>query len=159
MKTIIAMSVLCLCFAPMVYAQAERSGTMPGIYLPSQMKWADGPASLPAGARIVLLEGDPTKEGPVTLRLLLPDGYKVAPHMHPQIEHVTVLSGTFYLGMGDKFDQTAGHEMPAGTFGFWPAGMKHFAWTKGETIIQLHGVGPWAINYVNPADDPRNAKR
>jgi hypothetical protein len=87
------------------------------------------------------------------MRLLMPDGYKIAPHTHPKVEHVTVISGTFNLGMGEKFDESAGRAMPAGTFGFWPAGMKHFAWAKGETIIQLHGIGPWTINYLNPADD------
>lgn len=125
------------------------------IHQPAQINWQQGPVSLPSGAKFAVLEGDPTKDGPFTMRLLFPDGYKVPPHTHPKVEHVTVISGTLNLGMGEKFDQSAGHEMPAGTFGFWPAGMKHFAWAKGETIIQLHGIGPWTINYLNPADDPR----
>jgi quercetin dioxygenase-like cupin family protein len=128
------------------------------IHQPTEIKWQQGPASLPSGAKLALLEGDPTKDGPFTMRLLLPDGYKISPHTHPKVEHVTVIAGTFNLGMGEKFDQSAGHEMPAGTFGFWPAGMKHFAWAKGETIIQLHGIGPRTINYLNPADDPRQKK-
>lgn len=130
-----------------------------GIYTPSQMPWKPGPASLPAGAQVAVLEGDPAKSGFFTLRLRLPDGYKIPPHWHPKVEHVTVISGTFNLGMGSKFDQNATREMPAGTFGFWPAGMNHFAWAKGETVLQLHGFGPWSIHYINPADDPRNAKR
>jgi quercetin dioxygenase-like cupin family protein len=125
------------------------------IHQTPQIKWQQGPASLPPGAKLALLEGDPAKDGPFTMRLLMPDGYKIPPHTHPKVEHVTVITGTFNLGMGEKFDANAGREMPAGTFGFWPAGMKHFAWTKGETIIQLHGIGPWTINYLNPADDPR----
>jgi quercetin dioxygenase-like cupin family protein len=125
------------------------------IYELSQIKWQHGPAALPAGAKLAVLEGDPAKDGAFTMRLLMPDGYKIPPHTHPKVEHVTVISGTFNLGMGEKFDQSGGHEMPAGTFGFWPAGMKHFAWVKGETIIQLHGIGPWTITYVNPTDDPR----
>ena len=68
---------------------------------------------------------------------------------------MTVISGTFNFGMGDKFDESKTKPMPAGTFGFWPAGMKHFAWVKGETVVQLHGIGPWKIEYLNPADDPR----
>ena len=128
------------------------------IHQPAQINWQQGPASLPSGAKLAVLEGDPTKDGPFTMRLLLPDGYKIPPHMHPKVEHVTVISGTFNLGMGEKFDQSAGHEMPAGTFGFWPAGMNHFAWAKGETIIQLYGIGPWTINYLNPVDDPRQKK-
>ena len=102
-----------------------------------------------------VLFGDPAKEGPFTMRILMPDGYKIPPHIHPKTERVTVISGTFNFGMGDKFDQAATQELPAGAFGFWPAGMTHFAWAKGETVVQVHGVGPWGIEYVNPADDPR----
>jgi hypothetical protein len=87
-----------------------------------------------------------------------PAGYRVPPHTHPAAERVTVLSGTFYIGMGEKFDEKAGKEMAAGAFGRWPAGMKHFAWAKGETVIQLHGTGPWSIEYVNSDADPRKEK-
>src|SRR5437763_814547 len=99
-----------------------------GLYPPKQIKWKDGPASLPAGAKLAVLEGDPAKEGPFVMRLLLPDGYRIPPHVHPKAERLTVLAGTFNIGMGDKFDPKAGREMPTGTFGTWPAGMKHFAW-------------------------------
>ena len=128
------------------------------LYAPDQIEWTAGPASLPRGAQAAVLEGDPTKEGPFTMRLKLPDGWKVPPHTHPKVEHVTVISGTFNFGMGEKFDQAATRPMPAGTFGFWPAGMKHFAWARGETVVQLHGIGPWSIEYVDPNDDPRKAK-
>ena len=140
-------------------AQTRNSEmTGPGIYAPDQITWKEGPASLPAGARVAVLEGDPAKTGFFTLRLRLPDGYRIPPHWHPKVEHVTVISGTLNLGMGRTFDQSATRALSAGTFGFWPAGMNHFAWAKEETIIQLHGFGPWVINYINPADDPRNAK-
>jgi hypothetical protein len=125
----------------------------------AEIQWKDGPASLPAGAKIAVLEGDPTKDGFFTMRLWFPDGFKVQPHWHPRIEHVTVISGTLNIGMGDKFDQAVTRAMPAGTFGFWPPQMHHFAWAKGETVIQLHGIGPWMINYLNPADDPRNVRK
>lgn len=128
------------------------------LYAPSEVKWKDGPGSLPAGAKFAVLEGDPAKEGPFLMRLWMPDSYKIQPHTHPKVERITVISGTFNLGMGDKFDQSATRAMPAGTYGFWPAGMQHFAWTKGETVLQLHGIGPWTITYVNPADDPRAKK-
>src|SRR5262249_11816926 len=105
-----------------------------------------------------VLEGNPTKEGPFVIRLKLPDGYRIAPHTHPKPERLTIISGTFHLGMGEVFDTSKGMEMPAGTYGTWPEGMKHFAWTKGETVVQLHGAGHWAIVYVNPADDPRKTK-
>ena len=108
---------------------------------------------------MAVLDGDPNKEGPFTIRLQSPDGYKVAPHTHPTTERITVISGTFHLGMGDNFDEGAGREMGAGSFGVMPAGMKHFAWVTGDTVIQVHGEGPFQIKYVNPADDPRNAKR
>jgi hypothetical protein len=122
---------------------------------PSSVMWGPGPASVPAGAQAALLEGDPAKPGPFTLRLKMPDGYKIAPHFHPADEHVTVIQGTFVLGMGEKFEQSAGRDLTVGSFAVMPTGTRHFAWTKGETIIQLHGVGPWGLIYVNPADDPR----
>jgi quercetin dioxygenase-like cupin family protein len=107
---------------------------------------------------IAVLEGDPTKEGPFVFRLKLPDGYRVPPHTHPKTERVTVISGSFNIGMGERFDQEATKLMPAGTYGYWEAGMKHFVWAKGETILQFHGMGPWSIKYVDPRDDPRNSK-
>ena len=130
-----------------------------GLFTPTEVQWGQGPASLQKGARMVILEGDPTQEGPFTMRLWFPDGFVVAPHWHTQVEHVTVISGVLNFGMGEKFDRGATREMPAGSFGFWPVGMKHFAWTKGETVLQLHGRGPWTITYVNPSDDPRQQKK
>jgi quercetin dioxygenase-like cupin family protein len=126
------------------------------LYPSDKLKWQEGPPSLPKGARIAVLEGNPAKEGPFVFRLKIPDGYRVPPHVHPKTERITVLSGTFHVGMGDKFDAKAGKAMPAGTYGHWPAGMKHFVWAKGETVLQFHGMGPWSIQYVNPDDDPRN---
>jgi quercetin dioxygenase-like cupin family protein len=120
------------------------------------VQWRQGPPSLPKGAMIAVLEGDPAKEGPFVLRVKMPDGYAIPPHTHPKVERITVVSGTFNVGMGDKVDRTKGQAMSAGTYGYWPAGMKHFVWAKGETVLQFHGSGPWTIEYVNPADDPRN---
>lgn len=128
------------------------------LHRPDALKWQDGPPSLPPGAKIAVLEGDPTKPGPFVFRVKVPDGYKIPPHTHPKPERVTVVSGTFNLGMGDKFDATKTEALPIGTFGTWPAGMKHFVWVKGETVVQFHGDGPWKIEYVNPADDPRGKK-
>lgn len=120
-----------------------------------EIKWVDGPPSLPKGAKIAVLEGDPNKEGPFVFRVRAPDGYRIPPHTHPKMERVTVISGTFHIGMGEEFNAEAARPMPAGTYGYWPPGMTHFVWVKGETIVQFHGDGPWTINYVNPADDPR----
>lgn len=119
------------------------------------IEWKPGPPSLPRGAQIAVLEGDPTKAGPFVFRVKVPDGYRIPVHTHPKTERVTVIAGTFHIGMGDKFDQKATKAMPAGTYGYWKAGMKHFVWVKGETIVQFHGEGPWVINYVDPRDDPR----
>jgi quercetin dioxygenase-like cupin family protein len=86
---------------------------------------------------------------------MFPAGYRIPPHSHPGDEHVTVISGNLNVGMGDTFDRKKPTVLHPGTFGVIPAGMHHFAWTKGPTVIQLHGNGPWSINYVNPADAPK----
>jgi quercetin dioxygenase-like cupin family protein len=129
------------------------------VFAPADITWGDGPPSLPPGVKLAVLAGDPTKAGPFTIRLQAPDGYKIPAHTHPTAENVTVISGTLHLGTGDKLDESAGHEMTAGTFAVMPAGMKHFAWMTGETVVQVHSTGPFQIKYVNPADDPRNAKK
>jgi hypothetical protein len=131
---------------------------MASIRRPDELKWQAGPPSLPPGAQIAVLEGNPAKEGPFVFRIKVPDGYRVPPHTHPRPERVTILSGTFYIGMGEKFDTARGKEMPAGTYGTWPPRMNHFVWVKGETVVQFHGEGPWMIHYLNPDDDPRNKK-
>ena len=126
---------------------------------PADMQWGDGPPALPAGAKLAVLEGDPGKAQAFTIRLRVPDGYKVQPHWHPTTEHVTVISGTFHIAMGDKFDDTKGTALPAGSFGYMGPKMHHYAWFTGDSEIQIHGIGPFALNYVNPADDPRHAKK
>ena len=126
---------------------------------PDALKSQDGPASLPKGAKIAVLEGDAGKEGPFVFRVKAPDGYRIPPHTLPQMERVTVISGQFNTGMGDKFDEKALRPMSAGTYGFWDTSMKHFVQIKGETVVQFHGQGPWSIQYVNPADDLRKAAR
>jgi hypothetical protein len=126
----------------------------------SDMQWGPGPDSLPSGAQMSVLDGDPSKAGtPFVIRAKLPDGYKVAPHWHPTAENVSVISGEFTLGMGDKWDDSKMTTLKAGGFAKMPKTMHHFAGVKGETIIQIHGVGPFAITYVNPNDDPRKKKK
>ena len=139
-------------------AEEKQSSEM-GFYSPTSIEWKPGPAAIPAGAKMAVLEGDPTKEGMFVVRFQFPDGYHIPAHTHPKTERVTVISGTLLLAMDENLDRPAAKPQTAGTYGFWPAGMKHAAWSEGETVIQLHGVGPWQINYVNPADDPRNAKK
>lgn len=129
------------------------------VFPPAAIQWKEGPASLPRGAKVAVLEGDPAKEGPFAMRLKMPDGYVIPPHWHPKVERLTVISGTFGLGMGEKFDSAALRLMPAGSYGYWPAGMRHFVRVRGETVVQLHGIGPWQITYLDPKDDPRSAQR
>jgi quercetin dioxygenase-like cupin family protein len=124
------------------------------MVMPADLKWADVP-SLPPGAKIAVIEGPLTEAVPFTVRLKLPANYRVPAHWHPAIEHVTVISGTFNMGVGDKLDQSKTTPLSAGSVAIMPPKTNHFAWTTEETIIQTHGVGPWAVNYVNPADDPR----
>lgn len=146
-------------FAVSLSAHDEKAAMDAAIHRPDGIQWKDGPPSLPAGSKFAVLEGDPNKPGPFVFRLKFPDGYRIPPHTHPKFERVTVISGTFYLGMGATFDATKGEAMPTGTYGTWPPEMKHYAWVEGETVVQLHGDGPWSIKYLNPADDPRNAKK
>ncbi len=134
-----------------------EGGSHAVIAQPDQITWGPAPPSLPAGAQAAVLEGDPGKPGPFTMRVRAPDGYRIPPHSHPGIEHVTVLKGTFRVGMGDKFDAAKLTDLPTGTFAALIPGTRHFAQTKGETVLQLHGTGPWKIVYVNPVDDPRRA--
>ena len=159
MRTAIALTVL-IALVACTSSNAEEHEPMESSLHPAgKVQWQDGPASLPKGARIAVLEGDPGKEGPFVFRVKVPDGYRIPPHTHPKTERVTVISGTFNLGMGDTFDAGRTTPMPAGTYGYWKAGMKHFVLIKGETIVQFHGMGPWSIEYLNPADDPRNQNR
>jgi hypothetical protein len=139
-------------------ADHKKGAMEAALHRPDGLKWQDGPPALPPGAQIAVLEGDPNKEGPFVFRVKVPDGYRIPPHTHSKPERITVISGTFHLGMGDTFDLTKGQALPAGTYGNWPPGMKHFVWVKGETIVQFHGDGPWKIDYVNPSDDPRGKK-
>src|SRR5919201_4393577 len=122
-------------------------------------KWGDPPPVLPRGAQFAVVEGDPKAPGQlVSFRLKMPDGYRIPPHFHPADEHVVVLQGTFNMGMGDKLDKNASTALEAGSFVVMPKGQHHFAWAKGETIVQVYAIGPWGLTYVNPKDDPRNGK-
>lgn len=136
-------------------AMAEPAPAPAAHFHARELKWQDGPPSLPPGAKIAILEGDPTKPGPFTFRVKLPSGYRIPPHFHPVIEHVTVVSGAFSIGQGERWDDSKLVRLSAGDFMHMPPGTRHFATATGETEIQLHSTGPWGITYVNPADDPR----
>lgn len=127
------------------------------VAMPETLKWVE-PATLP-GARLAVVLGDPSKEGLFVYRLKMPANYKIPPHLHKASENVTVLSGVFSVGAGEKFDQGSGQELPAGGFVSIPPNHPHFAWAGAqETVVQVHGVGPTDLRFVNPADDPRTKK-
>ncbi|QMT59169.1 cupin domain-containing protein [Legionella sp. PC997] len=140
-------------------ADETMKAEKPTLFTPKDMQWSEGPNSIPKGAKISVLEGDLSKEGPFTIRIMLPANYTISPHTHPGIEHVTVISGEFNIGMGDKLDKNIATKLPTGSFAFMDPQMHHYAFTRGKTVIQLHGIGPWDIIYINPKDDPRNSNK
>ena len=162
-KIFFAFSVISVA-AALVFAAEESkttgtSTTEHRVMKPSDLKWSDAPPGLPAGAKMAVLNGDPTQNGPFTVRLKAPAGYKVMPHMHPTDERLTVISGSFRIGMGEKFDEASMQQMGPGSYIVLPSGMAHFAGGTKEAIVQIDSEGPFQINYVNPADDPRNNKQ
>jgi len=139
--------------------QETGSSTKAAILVtPTDIKWMDGPPSLPPGAQFALLSGDPKKEGLFVMRIKMPADYKIMPHFHPGDEHVTAISGSLNVSMGDTFDPMKAKSLPVGSYAMLPGRTNHFAFTKEETIVQLNSMGPWDITYVNPADDPRKKK-
>ena len=132
---------------------------MPTVADPEKLEWKTAPPSLPPGQERAVLQGDPSKAGSeYTFRARMPDGYRVPPHWHSVDENVTVLKGTFVMGMGEKFDESKGMPLKVGTFATMPKKVNHFVWTRGETIIQVHGIGPYTVHYVDPKDDPSRKK-
>jgi len=128
-------------------------------FTPDQVKYGPAPPFLSPGAQLAVLEGNPmAASGDFTIRLKMPDGYKVAPHTHPNRENVTVLSGTLKVGMGDQFDASKMMSFGAGSFAYLDPTMHHYAAASGETVIQIHGQSPVKFNYINPADDPSPKK-
>src|ERR1700693_2203279 len=128
-------------------------------FAPDQVKFGPAPSFLPPGAQLAVLEGDPmASSGDYTIRVKMPDGYKIAPHFHPLRENVTVLSGTLKVGMGDQFDASKMMSFGAGSFAYLDPPMHHYAAASGETVIQIHGMSPVKLNYINPADDPTPKK-
>ena len=165
-KIIILCSVIMASAALFAFAAREKkpdaktaSTTEHQIMAPSDLKWGDMPPGLPVGAKMAVLNGNPTKAGPFTVRMQAPAGYKIAPHTHPTSERLTVISGTFRIGMGNKFDEAATKEMSQGSYLVLPPGMTHFVSLTSEAIVQIDSEGPFQIKYVDAADDPRNAKK
>lgn len=140
-------------------SDAPAAVLSPPVVVPAaSVKWMDAPPFLPKGAKLAVISGDPGKPEPFTIRLQMPDGYKIPPHTHPTDEHVTVLSGTFRAAMGNTWDDKALGDFAPGSYANMAATMAHYAQAKGATVVQVHGVGPFVVNYVNPADDPSKGK-
>ena len=135
-------------------AKAKPAGPAPVVVTPDKVQWSAAPPVFQPGAQFAVLAGDPGKPGPFTVRLKLPDGYRVMPHWHPTAESVTVLSGEFHVGMGDKFDESSMQTLPAHSLAVVPPHHNHYAMAKGETELQVSSTGPFKLVYVNPADDP-----
>jgi len=152
----IPLAVLALILAALTLALPSFAQN---AFTPDQVKWGPAPPFIPAGAQLAVLEGNPmAASGDYTIRLKLPDGYRVAPHTHPNRENVTVLSGTLKVGMGDQFDASKMMSFGAGSFAYLDPSMHHYAAASGETVIQIHGMSPVKFNYINPADDPTPKK-
>lgn len=137
-------------------AKAAHAAARHVMLTADSVQWKAGPPTLPAGAEAAVIHGDPSKPGLFAMRLRLPDGYRVPPHFHAAAEHVTVISGTFVLGRGSEWKEDAMTALPAGSFTMMPPGMRHYVEARGETVIQVHAMGPWKLIYVNKDDDPRN---
>lgn len=136
-------------------AWAQKPAASHTAVTPAEVTWGEPPPALNPGAKFAVVSGNPGESGLFTIRLRVPAGYRVAPHWHPTDEHVTVLSGVWAVGMGETFDVKAMKALPAGGYAVMPAEMRHFAMAKSNAVIQVHGLGPFVLNYVNPADDPR----
>ena len=133
---------------------AKAAGPAATVVTPDKIQWGPAPPVFQPGAQFAVLAGDPTKPGAFVVRLKLPDGYRIMPHWHPTAESVTVISGEFHVGMGDKFDEGALATLPAQSVAVVPTHHNHYAMAKGETVVQVNSTGPFKLTYVNPSDDP-----
>jgi quercetin dioxygenase-like cupin family protein len=145
-----------LCWAGHLLTIAAQSNSHErNAFTPNTIPWGPPPPFIAPGAQLAVLEGDPTaSHGDYTVRLKMPNGYRIAPHWHPLRENVTVISGTFEVGMGDSFDETKMAAFPSGSFAFLDPDMHHYAMARGEVVVQVHGTSPLQFNYVNADDDP-----
>lgn len=149
-----AVILLAVCLAaPLSWAQHAEHRMVKA----ADLKWADVP-SLPKGAQATTIEGPMSEAVPFTVRIRFPANYRLPAHWHPAVERVTVLSGSFHMGVGDKFDEKKTSALNPGDMMIMQPKTPHFAMTKVETVVQLHGTGPWGVTYVNPDDDPRKKK-
>ena len=150
-RTFLAAALVALPFVQSAKAQDQHASS---ARVSASMVWTPAPPVLPEGAQITVLSGNPFEDGWFVLRLWLPAGYVVPPHIHSGAELITVISGEFNVGHGVEMDREATTFLPAGSFVEMPAGHPHFAWTGAATVVQIHGPGPFDITYMNPSDNP-----
>ena len=143
--------------ATSAFAQATKEGQI--FISPEDIKWTAAPPSMPKGAKIAVLQGDPSKPGPFVMRLMVPPGYKIAPHWHTQDESLTVISGSLYFGPGDKVETSKAHTVTPGSFHFLSGKDHHYLVAKTEAVIQINGNGPFDVTYVNAAADLKTARK
>jgi len=151
----ISLGLAVLCATTLAAQQPAKKAAGPAGTKKDAMSWGPAPAAFPAGAKMAVVSGDPSKAENFTVQLSFPNGYKIPPHFHPTDENVEVKSGTFVVGMGDTFDAAQMKPMKAGDKGTVPANGHHYASAKGATVVQVTAMGPFAMTYVNPSDDPR----
>ena len=149
MRVLLASASLFLILTPALPAQGTPTAKA------DSLQWGPAPAVFPAGAKMAVVSGDPSKPGPFVIQLAMPDGYRLAPHFHPTDETVEVKQGTFLFAMGDTFDLAKTKPMNVGEKGSIPANMHHYATAKGATVLAVTSTGPFALTYVNPADNPQ----
>lgn len=151
MRTTLSLSSLLLA---LVINSAQAQSHAATLGAAPEFKWGPAPAVFPAGAEMAVLHGDPSSNAEFTVRLRFPNKYRIAPHTHPTDENVTVISGTFRVGMGKTFAEKDMITLGTGGFVTAPANEAHFAEAQGVTVVQVHAIGPFVLTYVNPADMP-----
>jgi quercetin dioxygenase-like cupin family protein len=156
--TAAAVAAAMLSLATVASAQAKPAKATESASAGKSLTWGPAPAAFPAGAKMAVESGDPSKAGEFVVRLSFPAGYKIPPHWHPTAEHVHIRSGEFLVGMGDALDQSKTMKMAAGDTGSIGAKMHHFAIAPVPTVLSIRAEGPFAMTYVNAADDPRKTK-
>lgn len=139
------------------FASAQGTSESEVFLNPKDIKWGAAPPSIPGGAKIAILQGDPSRPGPFVIRLMVPAGYKIPPHWHTQDESLTVISGTFYFGTGDKVEASESHTLTAGAFHFLSGKDHHFLVARSAAVIQINGNGPFDVTYISPDDNPHKA--
>jgi len=153
----LALPLLLLAGAPAAAKHKATPAKAKAAVAQAELKWVDGAPGLPGGVQMAVVKGDPGKKGMFTIRLKMPANYAVRPHWHPTDEHVTLVSGKLIYGMSDELDRSGGQALAQGAGVTMKAKQHHWVFTGDGAEVEVSAIGPFAITYVNPADDPRGA--